>query len=78
MGYVRVQDLSSLLVDFPSLKPVDLVSKNHKRNPWRVLSIEKAESEVTHDINDNASDMSSNYDMGENEIMPLLKEGQFR
>lgn len=43
------------------MKPVDVVSNNHKRNPWRVLPIEKAESESI-DINDAASDMSSNYD----------------
>lgn len=43
------------------MKPVDIVSNNHKRNPWRVLPIEKAESEA-HDHNDAASDISSNYD----------------
>ena len=41
-----------------NLKPVDVVTKNHKRNPWRVLPIEKAESEA-HDGNDLASDISS-------------------
>jgi len=52
--------LSSILQEF-TLKPVDIVSNNHKRNPWRVLPIEKAESEMM-DFNDAASDMSSNYD----------------
>lgn len=45
MGYIRIQDLSAILVDFP-LRSVDIVSNNHKRNPWRVLPIEKAESEA--------------------------------
>ena len=76
MGYIRIQDLSAILVDFP-LRPVDIVSNNHKRNPWRVLPIEKAESEA-HDQHDAASDGSSNYDPNENEIVPLLKEGYFR
>lgn len=73
MGYIRIQDLSSVLKEF-KLAPVDLVTHNHKRNPWRVLPIEKAESE-SHDINDAVSDISSNYDQGENEIVPILKEG---
>lgn len=50
------------------------MSNNHKRNPWRVLPIEKAESEA-HDHNDAASDISSNYDMNDNDVVPLLKEG---
>jgi hypothetical protein len=38
------------------------------------LPIDKAESEAI-DVNDAASDISSNYDQGENEVIPLLKEG---
>jgi hypothetical protein len=68
--------LSSILQEFP-LKPVDVVSNNHKRNPWRVLPIEKAEQE-TFDYNDANSDASSNFDNNDNEIQPILKEGQFR
>ena len=44
MGYIRVQDLSGILKEH-SIVPVDVVAKNHKRNPWRVLPIEKAEQE---------------------------------
>jgi hypothetical protein len=61
MGYVRIQDVSSILEEFPSIKPVDVVKGNMKRNPWRVLAIEKAESGIS-DYNDAASDNSSNYD----------------
>ncbi len=57
MGFVRIQDISSILADF-NLNPVDLVTGNHKRNPWRVLSIEKAETGNTFDFNDAASDHS--------------------
>ncbi len=47
---------------------------NLKRNPWRVLSIEKAET-GNYDFNDAASD---NSDVNrENEVEPLLKEFQF-
>ena len=59
------------------MKPVDLVSGNLKRNPWRSLAIEKAELDMS-EANDAASDVSSQYDIGENELVPLLKEGQFR
>jgi len=41
-----------------------------------VLPIDKAESEA--DINDAASEMSSNYEKGEGEVNALLREGQFR
>jgi hypothetical protein len=34
------------------------VTGNHKRNPWRVLSIEKAETGNTFDFNDAASEHS--------------------
>lgn len=55
------------------MKPVDIVTSNHKRNPWRVLPIEKAESEALDFFdkrhgeskymgNDAASDISSNND----------------
>lgn len=60
MGYIRVQDLSSILVEF-NLKPVDVVTKNHKRNPWRVLPIEKAEAESV-DANEVGSDDGSQLD----------------
>lgn len=76
MGYIRVQDLSNILHDF-DLKPIDLVSNNHKRNPWRVLPIEKAEAESS-EINEVNSEAESQIDIGENEIIPLLKEGQFK
>lgn len=76
MGYIRIQDLSSVLTEF-DLKPVDVVSNNHKRNALRVLPIEKAEAETT-EANDAASDMSSQYGMDDHETVPLLKEGQFK
>lgn len=44
MGYVRIQDISSILTEFPGLVPTDVVTDNPKRNPWRVLAIDKAES----------------------------------
>lgn len=75
MGYVRVQDISSILNEF-NLQPVDVVSGNMKRNPWRVLAIDKAESGVSN-YSDAASDNSSNYGDGENDVDPLLKEFQF-
>ena len=73
MGYVRIQDISSILKEEFSLRPVDVVTGNIKRNPWRVLAIDKAESGVS-DYNDDGSDNSSNYDNAENEVEPLLKE----
>lgn len=76
MGYVRIQDISSILEEFPGLQPVDVVKNNPKRNPWRVLAIDKAESGVS-DYNDAGSDNSSNYDNTENEVEPILKEFQF-
>jgi|LauGreDrversion4_2_1035121.scaffolds.fasta_scaffold44668_4 hypothetical protein len=76
MGYVRIQDISSILKEFSGLRPVDVVSNNPKRNPWRVLAIDKAEA-VTGDYNDAGSDNSSNYDNTENEVDPLLREFQF-
>jgi WD40 repeat protein len=72
MGYVRVQDISSILNEF-NLQPVDVVTGNFKRNPWRVLAIDKAESGISH-YNDAASDNSSNYGDGDNDVEPLLKE----
>ena len=44
MGYVRIQDISSILTELPGLVPTDVVTDNPKRNPWRVLAIDKAES----------------------------------
>jgi hypothetical protein len=59
------------LADF-NLNPVDVVTGNHKRNPWRIFSIEKAETGNAFDFNDAASDHSDG--MRENEVDPLLKE----
>lgn len=42
--------MSSILKTF-DLKPVDLVTDNHKRNPWRVLPLDRAEADYT-DINE--------------------------
>ena len=44
MGYVRIQDISSILKEYPGIVPTDLVTNNPKRNPWRVLAIDKAEA----------------------------------
>ena len=73
MGYVRIQDISSILLEF-DLQPVDFVTGNIKRNPWRVLAIDKAEIGLA--VNrDNISEHSS--DNEEAEVEPLLKEFQF-
>lgn len=56
MGYVRIQDISSILTDF-NLVPIDVVSGNMKRNPLRVLAIDKAEA-PSRDYNDAAGDDS--------------------
>ncbi len=51
---------------------------NHKRNPWRVLPIEKAEAENI-GADEIGSEISSQVDaMGETEVEPLLGEGVFR
>ena len=55
---------------------MDVVKNNLKRNPWRVLAIDKAEAGLS-DYNDAGSDNSSNYDATENDVEPLLKEFQF-
>jgi hypothetical protein len=73
MGYVRVQDISSIITEF-DLSPVDLVTGNIKRNPWRVLQIDKAEIGLP-DHHDFHSEHSS--DNGDYEVEPILKEFQF-
>lgn len=73
MGYIRIQDLSSILKEY-QIKPVDIVFKNHKRNPWRVLPIEKAEQE-SYDTNEGGGDNDSQGDIPEYDFSPLLKEG---
>ena len=73
MGYVRIQDISSIVSEF-DLKEVDVVTGNFKRNPWRVLAIDKAEVGLSA-IADKNSDHSS--DIEEPEVEPLLKEFQF-
>lgn len=75
MGYVRIQDISSILTDF-NLVPIDVVTGNHKRNPWRVLAIDRAEA-PSRDQNDAASDNSDENDSGFTKVDPLLKEFQF-
>ncbi len=42
MGYVRMQDISSIVYEF-SLTPTDVIKDDMKRNPWRVLAVDKAE-----------------------------------
>jgi hypothetical protein len=73
MGFVRIQDISSIVSDF-NLNPVDTVTGNQKRNPWRVLAIDKAET-GSYDFNDAVSDNSDGN--RESEVEPLLKEFQF-
>jgi hypothetical protein len=72
MGYIRIQDLSSILKEI-NLTPIDITANNHKRNPWRVLPIDRADSEMT-EFNDAASE-GSQRDKLESEIAPILKEG---
>jgi hypothetical protein len=43
MGFVRIQEITSIISEF-NLVPVDITKNNQKRNPWRVLAIDKAES----------------------------------
>ncbi len=54
---------------------VDVIKNNLKRNPWRVLAIDKAEAGIytgDHEV------VSDNSDQNEDrEIEPLLKEFQF-
>jgi len=50
---------------------VDSVTGNQKRNPWRVLAIDKAET-GSHDFDDAISDNSDGN--RESEVEPLLKE----
>ncbi len=73
MGYVRIQDISSIIFDF-KLDPIDVVKDNPKRNPWRVLTIDKAETgskNIYYGGDDNGSDN------GDTEVEPILKEFQF-
>ena len=72
MGYIRIQDLSSIITEM-ELKPVDVVTNNHKRNPHRVLPIESAEvSQMDEHFGGGSSD-------GEDiDVTPLMKEGSFR
>jgi hypothetical protein len=70
LGFVRLQDITSIIIDL-NLKAIDTVTHNTKRNPWRVLAIDKAESGST-DYNDAFSDNSSHN--GDFEVEPLLKE----
>lgn len=73
MGYVRIQDISSIIYEF-DLKAVDVVTGNIKRNPWRVLAIDKAEAGIAGN-RDTASEHSS--DNEEPDVDPILKEFQF-
>ncbi len=75
MGYVRVQDISSILLEF-SLCPVDVVKDDIKRNPWRVLAVDKAEVGLA-DSRDNGNDSGSENGDFINDVDPLLKEFQF-
>jgi hypothetical protein len=70
MGYVRIQDISSIVSEF-NLDPVDVIKDNAKRNPWRVLSIDKAEMGSKALYNYRDDDQSEGE--GE-EVEPLLKE----
>jgi hypothetical protein len=73
MGYVRIQDISSILFEF-DLSPVDVVTGNFKRNPWRVLSIDRAEIATAVHKDNEINDTSDNEDP---DVEPLLKEFQF-
>jgi hypothetical protein len=70
MGYVRIQDISSIIFDF-KLDPIDVVKDNPKRNPWRVLTIDKAET-GSKNIYSGGDDNGS--DNGDTEVEPILKE----
>jgi len=67
--------MNSLLSNF-DLKPVDLVTNNHKRNPHRILRIEKAEGQVTGV--ETHSDSASNVDALDKEIIGLLDENHLK
>ena len=44
MGSVRIQDVSALF-DHVDLKPVDVVTGNLKRNPWRIFKFKESATE---------------------------------
>lgn len=71
MGLVRIQEISSIISEF-KLVPIDVTRNNFKRNPWRVLAIDKAETGNYSDSNEVLSDTSSHN--GDREVEPLLKE----
>jgi hypothetical protein len=63
MGSVRIQDASALF-DHVDLKPIDVVTGNLKRNPWRIFKFK--ESVITEDIVD------------ERQVEAALEEGIFK
>lgn len=71
MGFVRIQEITSIVSEF-KLIPIDITLNNQKRNPWRVLAIDKAEAGNYSENNDFLSDTSSQN--GDREVEPLLKE----
>jgi hypothetical protein len=71
MGFVRVQEIISIISEF-KLVPIDITKNNQKRNPWRVLAIDKAEAGNYSDSNEILSDTSSHN--GDRDVDPLLKE----
>jgi len=74
MGYVRIQDASQLLTEI-DIKPID-VTKNIKRNPWRIFKMDKKSKSKEFDVNDDSDDESAAH--MEKEIEPALEEGIFK
>jgi hypothetical protein len=74
MGFVRIQDASQLFEEI-DLKPIN-VTKNSKRNPWRIFKLDKKSKNKDYDAED-ASDNESLTHM-EKEIEPALEEGIFK
>jgi hypothetical protein len=66
-GMVKIQDLTYLLEQNPTLEGVDLVTGNSKRNPHRVMQVEK----YTLDEHEQYGDVGS-----EDGVADMLKQGE--
>ena len=76
MGYVRIQDASSLFDEVQDLKGIDIVTGNIKRNPWRIFKFDKSNKNKDHDVDLAGSDSDNN--IMEQETQPMLEEDVFK
>lgn len=77
MGYVRIQDASRLFDEIEGLEPVDVVTGNIKRNPWRIFKFDKTNKTKEREGDDGGSDSDSNINIMERDIDPMLNEDVF-